>query len=318
MLVEFDKERTVVVSQRLIEAWRAREKGFQGLEYLEFKLLPPEIPRGSRQHALLLFFWAWLNRYGQAGERIMKMGAELAVSHQTIIDSRRECPDRNLELLIPLMPFTRRNSRLADVDQEGIRRVGEWQRVREILHEQYSDDPTQILLRRPPVREELIKCLCEFPGIGAKIAQLFIIWLQEVGWEENPALWRKIRQIRVFPVDLWVLRLIRQLDLVRQWQTDHHDRLRNEVSDFFVVCCEDKDLSHIELSQAIWQLGANICRRRPRRERPAEIFCFQRCPVYDFCRFIIQPAGLYRYKQDGMMGWNEVASRRSLFFPTFY
>lgn len=316
-------DRTIEVAHNLIDCWQARQnpmmgKGFYGLDHIEYRLLPDEVIRGSRFHALLLWFWAWLNRYGDTANRLMSHGASLALAKPQIIDPLIPVTEEDLYLMAPFITFGTSSANTlfakSKAAAEDIRhRIQGWINNRQLLAEKYQSDPRNILLSIGPDRQRLIKAFCQFHGIQQKIAQLAMIWYQEIDyWDTGtPEQWQTICKVPAIPVDHWVMRLVRQLDLIESWTTERRDTLSPIISNLLCRVCDQHELNHIIFSQALWNLGANVCFNKPKIRRERFVYCGRNCPAEQYCRYDIESVKHY-YGVAGTTGWSQAISR-SLF-----
>jgi len=274
--------------------------------------LPPGIIRGSREHALNLFFLGWINRYGEKALVLRDHLAQAWSSHPGIIDPRRIMFDQSRKVLEEIIP-------LADSEPE---RIDQWLACRQILLESYGGDPRNIFLTHEGDRENLIQALDDFPGIGRKIAQLIGVWFQEVRWPGNSScrdVWKQVKLIPLFPTDMWIARLFVQSQIISSWRRDSRDKIILEICEFTCGLCARHRLSHIDLAQGFWHIGALICDRRPKGERQkqrADMHCLSECPLHDHCTIFIQ--NRWNNYLNGRVGADDTivrCSEQNLFAP---
>lgn len=303
--LEFDEARALTIARHLITAWQQRTLGFRGLIPPEELHLPLEnIAYGSRQHACLLFFWGFLTRMGQPSGLGLERSRQTIRNAPWIIDPLVTRPAEGTAPLKAIVPF-------GQSDGHRDKRVDGWQENLAKLKAEYGGDPRRIFLGARD-RASLLEKLTSFRGIGSKISQLLTVWFQSVKWPTQQSRWQVIRQIVVFPVDIHVLRLVRQLEIVQGWRNDYHSVVTDPVSDFMVELCRRHGLDHITLSQAFWHLGSVIGRKRPKNMAEAGPYCLAHCPVNDWCKSIVTSP---EYKSKGKVGWDTAVRRTNLFTP---
>lgn len=302
MLV-FDEKRTRFLVKYIAEAWRNGYKGLGGLVPPEMFFINGVVPHGTRKYANYLTFGAWLSRSGKKANEVLPGAAQIALNYPDLIDplSYELVPSYVIDTeLKPLIPFIKNEPH----------RLNWWLDNLTHIRDQYDGDPRNIFLeginydQHPlDIREILIdRWANHFRGIRYKIAQLAIDWFQEAIWTENLDIWEKLNKVPSIPVDIWAMRLVRQLGMVTGWKTDHRDRVEMVISNYIARICFEDDISHLDFGQGIWHIGSRICgpHRNGKRYRAN---CFGRCPVYDYC------IGIPRADADddnrGSVGWNK-------------
>lgn len=277
-ILVFDRKRTVKVVRAIATAWENGTGVFGWHVPPERRLLPPEIEVGGRRHGLFLFFTGWLNRYGRSATQVVTDAARLAVEKPYLLDPiLPESRQRELfEELVDVIPLANSSN---PRDKE---RVTWWYDSLEILRQKYDADPRQIFLAlkhlEDPVRarEEVTMLMREFPGVQQKIGHLITGWFQETAWGEDTAKWERVRKIPILAVDLWLMRLVRQLDLVTDYETDVSTMIDDMISDYLCTICAEEGISHNHLGQGLWGIGTTLCGTGKRSS------CIH-CPVKEFC-----------------------------------
>jgi hypothetical protein len=304
---EFDRPRAVLVFRHLAAQWRSRQGVFGLPRFVppEQRYLPPSTAIGSREHALFLFFFAFLNRSGKTVEELGRKARAIAAHHPWIIDplDPRSLDRLDYEMLADLIPFAHLEKYRDRIDW--------WFNAMTTLRQDYGSDPRNLFLGIELSgdwrldRDALLTRVTQFHGNGRKIAQLTLLFFQEVDWPEDRENWARIRQIPAVAADIWVMRLMRQLDLIVYWETDLATVLSPAVSDFICQVCYEEGISHTDLIQALWHIGAVVCgRMRPRGQTAGRSFCHGSCPACDSCVGIV-PANyianrdIPRYQQNG-------------------
>jgi hypothetical protein len=213
------------------------------------------------------------------------------------------------DILNGLLPFDEKTK---------LERAGQWMGNLKVLHDAYRSDPGNILLSAEPKNGDLVKALEKpFKGIGHKIAQLIILWFQDVNWPDNQEQWQKIRQVHVGVADIWVLRLLYQFGILKEWPNDHHNHASKVFAEFISYVCQKYELDFSALSQAFWHIGSDICGNRKSSRQYAntgkrDSFCYNNCPANDLCSCIVYSS---TYKDDGRIGWDQAIPRLdNLFF----
>ncbi|MFA5926620.1 MAG: hypothetical protein WCT32_01975 [Patescibacteria group bacterium] len=301
----FKEERALRVFRFMLDAWYRRSKAFNHAIQPERWLLDQcGIEPLSRREALVRFFYAWLNRSGDTSFNIAKKSVPIVTDYPNIIDPLMSCTNEELKLLAKVIPYG---------STRDFERVGWWCTCRQVVAEEYGGDPRNIFLRHGDSRETLLPVLDDLPGVAEKIASLMTLWMQDVPWPEEQERWKVVRQVAMFPVDIWVMRLFRQFDLVEWWPNERKEYLSDQICRFVRRVTLAHGLSQSDLSQALWHTGARICARKPKDPAEMGSHCLGKCPAHDVCRRII--VGRDEVNQNGNVGWREETSppRRNLF-----
>lgn len=309
------EQKTVEVLEYLASEWKSPKGYFQNVVPPERRFLPDGIKIGSRDHARFLFFAGWMSRSGQQANQAISISKKIFDQYPHLIDPNveRSHPDFNL-ILYPLLPFD---------DKERSKRLNGWIECLSILRDKYLGDPRSIcfeLKTNDPLtaREQIIERMTEFPGIGHKIGQLIGGWFQEVDWkgEGDKKFWQNFRRIPMVAVDIWWLRLIKQLDLVSYYRSDHRDMISRPVSDQISWFCFKHDIPHMSAAQAMWWTGAGICNSLKNKSgSKANFHCHYCCPLDQFCvKVVIHNKEM---KGRGLVGYDEAIPRVSLFSNPF-
>lgn len=309
----FNQQQLVRVCQAAASAWHNRSLGLSGMMPPETNLCPPGIEYGSLNHALVLFFGGWCNRSGKTADQVIREAARLAIEFPETINPNISSHSLFFDAEIAgAIPFANKQ----------IERIDWWRSCLALLKKKYKGDPRNIFLGIRPgrdkasllqAREELIVRCSEFKGAKHKIAQLWIVWFQDVDWPSNKKQWQTIRTVPAVPVDLWVLRLMGQLGCIQSYRRDHRDVISRPVSDELVRICLDYGLSHGDLSQALWHVGARIDRWIPKRhpEKHAR-YCLNKCPLHDVCNAVVRADRSQTNR--GSIGWGTALPRQKTLF----
>jgi hypothetical protein len=299
------------------------------MEEVEIRHLPTEVQPGSREHALFLFTGGWLSRYGETAENLISGLSRLFLPQFDLFDPLEEPKEEDFWKLVPLLPFTSsrpqqlelwpkdrpKESKNNGIKEAETRLVG-WRYNRRLLRDQYGSDPRNIFYQTARNRRSLIDALCQFQGIGEKIAQLIICWFQQTDWQEEPEQWQEINQIAVMPVDHWLVRLIRQFDLVDSWATIYKDPLQIEASRQISELIQNNSKiftdprhtsPHLNITQGLWHIGAKICNFKPKTNLAERFeYCRSLCPAHEFCYYFVPTGG---FRERGTVGWNDAIPR---------
>ena len=307
--LEFDRDRAGEIFIFAIEAFKNRLLGFDSLSQPEVVFRPDNFSYGSLEHRLWLFFSGAVTRFGQASYQAIEKFRDSVAADSRIINPQSDFLDVNYQqLLAGVMAFVPADRPLG---REGNLRIEGWKENLAILRDEFNGDPAEVILRAERSRKGLIHSLQgKFYGIGSKIAQLIIIWFQDVDWPYRQEDWHEIRQFSFTPVDIWFLRLFRQWGIITKWNTDQHDVVRKVVSDFTADLCRELAIEHGILSQAVWHCGRAICHNRPKNPNIVGAYCWHNCPFYKYCDCICTGS---KYKIDGTMNWDNPHHR--LVFP---
>lgn len=301
-----DVVRTDKVLTLAAYSWQNRLLSFSTMESPEIWHLLDEIRPGSRMHSVAIFLASLFSRSGKLADDVIPKAFRLLVERPDLADPRKvrkvfRPEDRYL--LEELIAFAK----------DDPARVEGFIMSMRILKEKYDGDPRNIFLSLSPIedlmqaRRMLIGAFEEFPGIGNKIAQLAIVWFQDTDWSPARGVrnhreqWEWIRKIPAMPVDIWILRLTRQLGLVRKWESDHRDRVTDRISEFYSERCLEGSINWSLASQALWHAGSRLCGRLPENDDRRSLFCFKNCPFYDFCRGVMGTNAKLRGR--GKLGW---------------
>lgn len=313
--VEFDEERTVTVCRLIATSWREKSKALNGQISPEVTHLPPSIEYGSLDHARYLLFIGWLSRSGKTADEVIKAGARVALREPWLLTYQgiSEHSDAHYaSIMKSMVPYA---------ETQNQKDLYLWWResCKTVEEKPFNGDLRTIFLRhtsvisksdRWKVREMIINDLCRLKGIAHKIAQLIAIWVQEVAWDDNPIKWNRIRTIPFIPVDLWCMRLVYMSGMVTGFTGDHRDRIGRPISDYLSKVCLEYDISHTDLAQGLWHIGARIHAKMPRNGNQTQ-YCHDQCPLHDYCMRIVNADPDNR--QRGLIGWHSAVPR--LQFP---
>jgi hypothetical protein len=291
-VLEFDRPRAVRIFRELANRWHHREAPFNTERFIppEIRFHPDTIDKGTREHALFLFFAAWLNRNGKTANKLLAQAKDVADNQPWIIDPSH--PDSHsrarFDLLLDIIPFANHEKYHSRVDWWFQDAMGK-------LRDRYDSDPRKLFLGTElsgdwkADRTKILSKLTDFHGVGGKIAQLTLGWFQEAEWVDDQDQWEKIRRIPAIAADMWVMRLMRQLNIVTSYQTDIATAISPEISNFVCEVCYEEGISHTDLIQALWHTGAIVCgRMRPKTiGQGSRFFCYSSCPVAKQCVGIV-------------------------------
>lgn len=316
-----NNRRTVRVLKRAAYAWENRLLAFSTMVPPEIEHMEDGIESGTREHAMGVFLAGYFSRSGKLADDVIPKAYRLLVERPELADPRQmkenfSAEDR--EYIAELIAFAKRDPK----------RIDHYIITLKTLRDKYDGDPRNIFLTLPRVnslmkaRKLLVDRLSSkgFPGIGHKIAQLIVIWFQDTEWPEitdHPEYsikWEWIRKIPAFPVDIWMMRLVRQFDLVVEWKTDHRDRVSKLIAEFFSEVCYRHKISRSMAAQGLWHAGSRLCNRsRQKSDVKKSVHCKTRCPFYDFCIGVMQTDKDLRGR--GSIGWGTHLKKHNRVFP---
>lgn len=291
-VVEFDRERAIVIFRDLATRWHNREAPFNTERFIspERSFHPEGVVVGSLEHAQFTFFGGWLNRNGKTARKLFKDAKQIAEASPWIINplDPRSLERERFEVLGSVIPFANNEKYRGRIDWWFKGCMG-------LLRDRYEGDPRNIFLTAELTgdwrhdRQLLLKRLMEFFGTGPKIAQLILGWFQEVDWLDNHEhRWRVINAVPAIAADMWVMRMMPMLGIATSWETDLSTKIAIPISDFICEICYEEGISHTDLIQALWHTGSVICgRMRPRDQARARPFCHGVCPASKFCVGIV-------------------------------
>lgn len=285
---------------------------------LEVAHLPEGIIYGSRDHALFLFFAAWLNRYGKPAAALISQAGLLWGRNSAVIDPLQPEPSNFEQEIQRVGPFGHQRD-------EG---VANWRLCRKLLKELYAGDPRNIFLLSirathnrtllpSTVRHIFRRSIVSFPGIGPKIFALMMIFFQEVDWPEDQKDWAAIRKVAVVPVDSWIMREMAQWGLVQTFSSDDRKVVGPKLTRFLIRFCEEEKIDHIELTHLLFYLGSEVCATARKRRTWSGMldYCQSSCPACRFCTHFV-PASGFEGDGHGMMGWKAAIPRKPSKDPT--
>lgn len=302
------RERVVPWARQMIEAWQNRHtdrhSALYGKEPPEVRHRPRSIRYGNREHATFLLACALGSRSGDATGKVFRNFGEMAQTHPGMFDPLQPWKNEYNRLLERALPFGR-------TDEQ---RVDHFKTSRSMIADLYGGDPCKIFLNTADLftgdlmedRRTLIKAWDQLPGVGSKIAQLAIIWFQDVLWdshEEYREKWEHVKKVPSMPVDIWWVRKIFQCGLVEEYSSDMREFLEQEVSYGISKICLEEDLYCHDLAQANWINGAENCAKiqaglvslRQNIVRcttcPAHHFCGGRVPFLGNTAFVKKTSG---------------------------
>lgn len=287
-IVKLKKERARMVFKAIIKAWENGEKDFANHTPPERKLRPKMIAEGTREHRLWIFTAGHFSRSGQTADQVIGSVAYFAENFPHFLDPLAKRTRRQWKefcrYMLPRFPFH---------EKERWIRLKSWITSLEIL-KFYGGDPINIFysidLTQPEekIREEAIARLEDFPGVAQKIAQLIAQWFQEVDWHEMPEFWESFNQVKVSAADIWLMREMKQFDLIEDASSQNRDTISRPISDQIVEICIADGLDHRILIQALWHIGSRICAlARKKKAQKRGSYCFHHCPASQFCTSIV-------------------------------
>lgn len=318
-VVTLDKERCVTVFSCVTKLWEKGLPPFDRYISPEVFYRPEHIETGTRMDACWLFFYGFLNRFGRTAMELGVDAKEIIGERPYLIDplDPRSCDPTPYQPLINIIPLAIGENH----------RVGWWIEAMDRLRSQYNGDPRQIFF---PVnftlplfeqRDMLIDRMCQFPGIKHKIGQMILGWMQETEWIDTPhrdiILWQRshpnsLRRIPVIAIDRWLMRLVYQLGLVTEYQSDISTAISRELSDKLCTICHEHDINHNHLGQALWHVGAKICNANHLGgQRQYRHVCHTLCPLKKWCNGRV-PSNYRldkptkRRRHSANMGWAEM------------
>jgi len=303
--IVFDELRAVEVCSFAALAWQEKHKHLANCDQPELVYLPKGFPHASRLHALYLFAYGPLNRYGKTTNQALDEGTDIFLQNPWIIDPVLSfCDDDFERLSLDMFSFTSLKTVKGKKELEG--KIVGWKNNLRLLQVKYDSDPRNIFYNVEKSRQSIIDALSIFYGYGQKVAQLVALYFQKVKWEEEKEQWDQIKKICVMPVDLWLAREMRNFSIVVSWSTDKKNAASYLVSDFLVYICEKYHLPWDDVAQAFWHTGANVCIRVPQNAQKASAHCLTLCPFHDFCD---HRAGGSHQSNNGGFGWDSPKKR---------
>jgi len=294
---EFDCDTAAVVCKSWADAWENRTYGFANMHPPEIRHQPKEIEYGSLMHAMYLFFVGWNNRSGKTAEKAISQCSTVCLDHPEVLNPAtglaESYQDELRRILTPIIPF-------AHTDPK---RINWWRNTLKLL-EKYDGDPRILILRnlnldQSPMenRDRLIKVMTlagkhrDKPvGMKHKIAQLILLWLQDIQWKGNDREWEFFRQIPFYCVDIWIMRLVYQFGMIKSFTYDKRDGISEDLSEDLSLACHNAGLSCYDSNQGAWHIGNGLCQWRPKTSAlAAERHCALVCPSYELCQCHVPP-----------------------------
>jgi len=316
--VVFDEDRTIAVCSHIARSWRTKSKALGGQISPEVIHLPCSIEYGSLDHVRYLLFIGWLSRSGKTADEVIESGARVAIREPWLLTHQGIC-DHSVAHYGSIMKFM-----VPYAETKNQRDLYLWWRecCETVERKPFNGDLRNVFLRHTSViskddrwrsRELIINDLCRLKGIAHKIAQLIAIWVQEVNWSKNAIKWNRIRKIPFIPVDLWCMRLVYMSGMVIGFNGDHRDRIGRPISDYLSKVCLEHDISHTDLAQGLWHIGARIHAKMPRNTKQTQ-YCHDRCPLHNYCTWIVNSDPVNR--QRGLIGWHSAVPRSAYPYTT--
>jgi hypothetical protein len=290
-VVTLDEQRSIEVFSQVTDLWEKGLPPFDRYTSPEVFHLPDIVEVGSRMHACWLFFYGFLNRFGRTAEELGVDAREIVEESPCLIDPLDPL-SHDISLYKPLV-------NVIPLAVGETHRVDWWIEAMGRLRQQYNGDPRQIFfpsnfaLPLFEQRDMLIDRMCQFPGIKHKIGQMILGWMQETEWTDAPhrdiVLWQRshpnsLRRIPVIAIDRWLMRLIYQLGLVTEYQSDISTAISRELSDKLCTICHQNNINHNHLGQALWHVGSKICNANHLGgRRQYRHVCHTLCPLKKWC-----------------------------------
>jgi len=262
--IEFriDEKKAAKIAETLLGLFYRRKGFFEGYSMPEY-ILPRNLGKGSREHALYLTY-------------------VISVDYMTDAEDLWRRSRRAYELY----PERFEPAGVLALDtwtlQRFVREVGArfpsagadtWRRISKILLEKYNGDPRNIT-RQPLTIEEIKGRLDEFPYLrGNKLSNFYI---RAMG--ENELL--KVRNFDELdiPVDKQVARLtiytgVLELLSERFEGCVHEDPLRSLIEKAWRNAAKAENTHPWKLDEPIWTIGSKLCTRRKCNICPVEEHC---------------------------------------------
>lgn len=274
--------------KRTLQVVRALVDGYTGIPP-EVKNLPQKIEYGSRNHANLLFLYAFTSSHGVKTNDVIHRISQAIDQSESGLALIDPLDDKvNIRWIADLGLISRRIKKRAD-----------WLVANKLkLVDMYDGDPRLIFANTPPTKDALLEKIMEFDGFGLKIASLLIVFFQGTFWHHHPTspideeLHAKLLQVRAIPTDIHLMRMFGQCDLISSCRRDHHHALSNASSEVIAEIAKRHPFSTRLLAQASFERGSQICRNKPKDPVEQASYCKANCSIEPFCSYLI-PADEY-------------------------
>lgn len=254
----FNNERALKVAKEL-ETGRREGRGIfvEGVRYPE-DVLPENVQRGSREHALWLFYSAPLTPRAVSEE-----------VYQTLRRMSKVSPELFDPAYVRDLSMNEFSKRAKPFLPHGDNDVVLWCE-NSLRLEKYGDDPVNICGNERDV-VAAHKRLEEFRGYGPKVTPMLLGWYHKYGFSDFDNKY----ELRI-PVDVWVIDLSigqRVLEVYeRKTRREKvEDFLREGYYDFFK---RHVGIDSFEYQELLWNVGAYACNTGP---------CGKMCPLEEPC-----------------------------------
>jgi hypothetical protein len=181
-------------------------------------------------------------------------------------------------------------------------RVQWWKKMWQFLRDTCDGDPRFYFMSRedrsltvPQQRDAYIKAMVkDFTGVEHKVAQLMMFFFQEYhrnhGWNEHKDFWDRFATIPMCPVDIHHMRFVQRTGLIKSYKSDYREKIARPISDWLAGVCLENQIDHLDLAQAIFNIGATIHARYDMIADPLskQAHCVMKCPLHRLCIYTVR------------------------------
>ena len=262
--VEFqiDEVKAIDISRRLLDQF-CQQKGFFKEYSMPEYILPSNLEKGSREHALYLTYVISID-YMTNAEKLWRNAR----------DNFTMYPDRFLpESILQISDRTLRAFLRGLGARFSTTAVSTWKSISRLLIDLYDSDPRKITTSQSTINEIKQK-LDAFPYLrGSKLSNFYIRVMGETELFQIS----NLGDLDI-PVDIQVARFtiytgVLQLVSERYEGCVHEPPLRNLIEDAWKTAAQKVDSHAWKLDEPIWTIGSKLCTKRN---------CHI-CPVTDLC-----------------------------------
>jgi endonuclease III len=263
----FNKKRAREVLGRLYAAYQLRQGLFEVRhddrgDAPQDKFIPEGVTRGSRLHAVFLFFATGTDRR-QVSSNLYKSHMDFWERHPEMYQEQMlRMREQRVEKLIRSMPIGMKD----DV-------VKNWRPCAQTLYGDLRGEPIALFAKGD------IESVIEFkrskdgdrlPGWGPKIISLYAIFLEKLGLV--PVIYG------AFPVDVHIQRICISTEIIAQTGILHREAVAEFIRPRLFDLCMEEWWDRSDLAHAMWFTGSELCNGCSSSRVVASL-----CTVIDLC-----------------------------------
>lgn len=262
----FDRDRAVAVLGRMYAAYQLRQ-GLYEVRHSEKgdapqdRFVPKGVERGSRDHAVFLFFATGTDRR-QVSQNLYKEHANLwqrrpRMYREDVLDFKQHVIRRNIE-----------SCKIGMKDDI----IRNWKPCASALYREFGGDPAALFAERSIDRivEHKKRSPSFLPGFGPKILSLFAMFLEDLGLVTGID--------GAFPVDVHIQRICISTGIVRSSGILHREPVAEFIRPRLYALCKEEGWDRSALAHALWFNGNELCNGCQSSKVSASL-----CVIYNDC-----------------------------------